>query len=281
MINIHKNLWYVKRGKEDLAYMTYYEDNKAFESRKETGLSWAKAKEGITIPNNPIQGHIISESVSRWSTSNKLFRVIDPRDFIVEVPTGNISTLLKYTTVINGVIQEECVWGREGNNHILLPKGSEPYELSITQAEVMSNTVSTKNLPLKSIIRFHVEDNYEYVYLGKYKFTWEALSKGYKPRTGSWWSHRVRDYDSKGTDPQLIEDSKWVDVFVPLKEGIYCYTEVKVSCKVIDTGKISRKYLAVPPKGLYCPTRVANLFTQSNDTWLDISLHSYRSKHGN
>lgn len=281
MITIHKNLWYVRRGNEDLAYMTYYEENKAFESRRETGLSWARAKEGITIPNDPIKGHVISESVSRWSTSNKLFRVIDPRGFVVEVPTGNISTLLKYTTVINGTIQEDCVWGREGSNHILLPKGSEPYRLSTTQTEIMLHKVPTKNLPLKSIVKFHVEDTCEYVYLGRYKFTWEAVSKRYKSLTSGWssWAYRREpDYDSEGVNPQLVEDTKWVDVFVPLKEGTYHSTEVKNSCKVINTGKVAKKDFTIGKKGIYCPERVRNLFTNNDDTWLDVSLHSCKIK---
>ena len=41
MIKIHKQLWYVLgKDLDNLAYMTYYENNKAFEKRKDTGIGW-------------------------------------------------------------------------------------------------------------------------------------------------------------------------------------------------------------------------------------------------
>lgn len=47
MINIPKQLWYVVASsrEENLAYMTYYEDNAAFEKRKTTGMDWAYRSE--------------------------------------------------------------------------------------------------------------------------------------------------------------------------------------------------------------------------------------------
>lgn len=146
MIKIHNKLWFVKRvspykdDDKDLAYMTYYEDNSAFEARKETGTSWAEwGKRGTVltsavpeiVDNNPVSGFKIGDSVSRWSTQNKLFRVRDPRGFVVEVPTGNISTILQHTAVLQGEIQGECVWAREGSNHILLSVDSEPYKAAL------------------------------------------------------------------------------------------------------------------------------------------------------
>lgn len=132
-IKIYKNIWFVKRGtKDDLAYMTQVdESNSAFMNKVETGCKWAgvsvDTSSGEYLENAPVEGFYIGSSVSRWTTSNKLFRVKDPRGFVVEVPTDNIATLLHLTTVKNGVVQEKCVWGRDGANHILLPVNSEPY----------------------------------------------------------------------------------------------------------------------------------------------------------
>jgi hypothetical protein len=76
MLKIYDKLWYIKRGGTDLAYMTYYEKNKAFEKRKSTGISWACTKEGDDIiDNTPVEGFTVGQSVSRWTTSNKVFRV--------------------------------------------------------------------------------------------------------------------------------------------------------------------------------------------------------------
>ena len=120
--------------------MTYYEDNSAFRKRMRTGLSWAKfgtgkQDDGHVIDNNSVSGFEICESVSRWSTQNKVFRIKDPRGFVVEVPSGNIPSILSCTTVVNGIIQEECIWARQGQDHILLPVTSKPYQEAVINTE--------------------------------------------------------------------------------------------------------------------------------------------------
>lgn len=152
-MKIHDKLWYVihKNSQENLAYMTQVDENKSsFLSKVKTGCQWAgyqcDVDSGVTIDNKPISGFYIGSSVSRWSTSNKLFRVKDPRGFTVEVPTDNIATLLHITTVQNGVVQKECVWGRDGVNHILLPVNSEPYLEAKKTIVSSKDYISTKNL---------------------------------------------------------------------------------------------------------------------------------------
>lgn len=71
----------------------------------------AKHGEEFISDNTPTTGFYVGSSVSRWSTSNKLFRVKDPRGFTVEIPTDNLATLLHHTTVVKGVVQEACCWG--------------------------------------------------------------------------------------------------------------------------------------------------------------------------
>ena|GEM_PF-3759231 len=206
MIKIYDKLWYIvnpsRAEKEDnLAYMTYWENNEAFRKRKETGTSWARNEkynyqtreyegeevgEGEIIDNTPVKGVYIGSSVSRWSTSNKLFRVKDPRGFTVEVPTDNISTLLHLTTVINGLIQEECVWAREGNNHILLPVNSEPYLETIGKMDLISNgLIKLSDLKSGDAVKLF-EDESKYVYLGKGKVTWTISPYDYVFVKGRW-----------------------------------------------------------------------------------------------
>lgn len=196
MINIPKQLWYViaPKREDSLAYMTYYEDNEAFNKRKSTGVSWASSSgrtwnpttrqhdydfdvEGVVIDNSPVEGVYIGSSVSRWSTSNKLFRVKDPRGFTVEVPTDNIATLLHLTTVTNGVVKEPCVWGREGNNHILLPVNSEPYLDTLEKMDTLANKlIKVKDLQAGDMIELFDDSNtWEYVYLGRAKITWKVI----------------------------------------------------------------------------------------------------------
>lgn len=190
MIKIYDKLWYVVDASRDdnLAYMTYYQDNAAFEKRKQTGVSWARRRKTgrnsdgssgyfttdgkeYTCDNTPTTGFYIGDSVSRWSTSNKLFRVKDPRGFTVEVPTGNISTLLHHTTVNRGVVQEPCVWGREGSNHILLPVDSDPYRKGCKNMEVLAApNKSIKDIPYGSKVKL-TGSNVEYTFVGRGQFT--------------------------------------------------------------------------------------------------------------
>lgn len=232
MIKIHKQLWYiVALDREDtLSYMTYYEDNEAFEKRKSTGSSWAKGRETkwnpetkkyeviekrtpteAIIDNSPVKGIYIGSSVSRWSTSNKLFRVTDPRGFTLEVPTDNIATLLHLTTVINGVVQEECVWGREGNNHILLPVNSEPYLETLDKMDTLANKlIKVSELKVGDVVKFFECDT-EYTYMGKGKPTWKIKPYEYGSRQ---WNFNHSDSEKKCLQEFEHTHSKYENVFI-------------------------------------------------------------------
>jgi len=193
-MRIHDRIWIVKalHKDKDLSYMTYVGPKSALEKRKETGRSWAmprtqkwdaNLKKYVDIPftkppefeyeNEPLEGFFIAESVARWSTQNKLFRVRDPRGFVVEVPTGNISTLLKYTTVSKGFIQEKCLWGREGPNHVLIPDGSDYYKDAMKHEKKMrSGKISGNQMNSGDLL----QDGHgnEFVYIGRYKISYRV-----------------------------------------------------------------------------------------------------------
>lgn len=60
--------------------------------------------------NVPTTGFKIVDTVSRYSTSNKFWLVLDPRGVKFEISTGVFETLIMNTTIVKGVIQEPCVW---------------------------------------------------------------------------------------------------------------------------------------------------------------------------
>lgn len=267
MIKIHNKLWYVctKRDRDDesLAYMTHYAEDEAFNKRVSTGASWAGVdyKErnedcGVVIENTPTKGFYIGDSVSRWSTSNKLFRVTDPRGFMVEVPTGNISTLLHHTTVVNGVVDSECVWGREGNNHILLPINSEPYLITLDQMDTLANKlISIKDIKAGDWVKFF-EDKHGYYYLGKVKATWNV--RGYNYSYGGW-SSRGRE-QVYGEWVEVVDD-KWVDLFL---RPWYSNGELRYSVETPSKPKIVEivKHEPISPEieqiSWYAPDRITN-----------------------
>jgi len=183
-IKIYDKIWVIKqgnfdytngygtpvifKGENDLAYMCQFENNSSFQKKKETGQKWSRNpnKNGTVYDNIPLEGFKLGKSVSRWSTSNKLFRLEDPRGFTVEISTGNLEMLMRDVTIVKGVIQGKCVWGREDGN-ILLSTQSQPYLDSISMgADALANRPTIKNLKIGDLVKLEKGD--ELVYVGKY-----------------------------------------------------------------------------------------------------------------
>ena len=62
------------------------------------------------IKNIPMCGFKISRSVSRTKTSNKLWRIEDPRGFELEISTSNMEDILSEGTVIKNEIHGTLRW---------------------------------------------------------------------------------------------------------------------------------------------------------------------------
>lgn len=60
--------------------------------------------------NDPVAGIKVCGFKSRYSTSNKLILVEDPRGGKFEVKVESFVDLMSEVTVINGVIQDKCIW---------------------------------------------------------------------------------------------------------------------------------------------------------------------------
>lgn len=277
MIKIHDKLWVVKSnrkdyGDSDLSYMTYHEDNNACEKRKETGRSWAKCGDSNPVEslydNTPVDGMKIQECVGRWSTQNKVFRVRDPRGFVVEIPSGNLSTLLSCTTVAKSIVQEPCVWGREGNSHILLPVGSEPYMEAKEDSKTFNGMVTLGKLEPRDIVMFSVDDSMEYIFFGKVKITWKGTVKRAVEESADRWGGKYYNINPE-TDPieeeSLQKDTIWVGLFrsVDRVQGGKEYRwEIKGSGKYVKTGMKTRSMLLAKPEDIdvHPPERVLNKF---------------------
>ena len=65
----------------------------------------------LLLDNAPLHGFRIQKFVSRYSTSNKLWRILDPRGFELEVSTPCLDELMGDTDILKGgIIVEKCVW---------------------------------------------------------------------------------------------------------------------------------------------------------------------------
>lgn len=271
MIKIYDKLWYITDDtrEDNLSYLCQYETTESGEvaanvkKMQATGRGWIrgenKDKSGTVIDNIPTKNIYVGCSVSRWSTSNKLFRVTDPRGFTIEIPTDNLATLLHHTTVVKGVVQEECVWGKDGNNHILLPINSEPYRLSREQQNVLDNKlISVKDIKVGDWVKFFGDDT-EYYFFGRVKLTWNV--RGRRSRYYYNWSSREQK-DEEYTDWYEIEDNKYVNLFLRFHkyndDGIF-YAETPTNPKIVEVLRNNVIDIDLKDVGwLYAPERVTN-----------------------
>lgn len=288
-----------------LAYMAPYEETKegsptsSVAKMQSTGRSWAtvreqtvyKKKEGATweyvydennrpiidriepakegeeaiVENLPTTGFYVGCSVSRWSTSNKLFRVQDPRGFTVEIPTDNLATLLHHTTVVKGVVQDLCVWGREGNNHILLPINSEPYLITLDQMDTLENKlISVKDLKVGDWVKMF-NDDIEYYFAGKMKGTWSLRGE----RRNYHYTGYGKSTDTYSSSIE-VKDDKWSDVF--LSKCTYTdedkwYVESPSKPKIVRVIRNEPMSLSTEQYIWYCPERVKNKTGLNNGDW--------------
>lgn len=131
-----------------------------------------------TLSNSFEEGFKIVGYRSRYSTSNKLLEVEDPRGFRLEISVENLIEIVKHTTIKKGIIQAKAAWTRYGAAYLVVEgtpsyrkwyaKVTAPVPLkrtmsSLTPGDIISET-STRN----------TSKDY-YLYLGKANVTINAL----------------------------------------------------------------------------------------------------------
>jgi len=74
------------------------------------------ARQPEIIDNIPLEGFSIDKTISRYSTSNKLWRINDPRGFPLEISTEKMFEILLNGEVKNGTIVGKYYWdfGKNG-----------------------------------------------------------------------------------------------------------------------------------------------------------------------
>jgi len=204
----------------------YKRGEKEYYARDEEGnlivdyVEPAKFGEEFIHDNNPTIGFSVGDSVCRWSTQNKLFRVKDPRGFVVEIPSGNLATLLHHCTVVKGIVQEACVWGRDGNNHILLPVNSEPYLETLSKMKKLAEALKVKDLKEGDRVKFFGSDT-EYIFCGRVRLTWRYATYRWvddptRPRKTWGWDGGYYEKVKEIFPEAEYRDGKWRNLFVSL-----------------------------------------------------------------
>ena len=154
-------------------------DKKAIESVSD----WAKYRHGNggTLPdgwepniidNTPISGFEIVSFVSRSRTDNKWFEIVDPRGFKLQISCENLLSIIRDETIVNGIIQSECVWGFEQHPHLMGVQGS-LYKDAMkekSKTETRKKVSSAKLVPGQVYQRGPVNYSQYSIYVGRVNF---------------------------------------------------------------------------------------------------------------
>lgn len=172
-----------------LAFITPYGTDKAAKQRMRTvdewstaGL-WSKPKNPKTevIKNEAVSGFRISEEIRRWSTSNVVWRIVDPRGFQLEISSGNMAYLIAETSIHEGWIDATLQWVRDGAQNYLLPVSSNEHKTYTLNTVTLNNKMGIKDITIGDHI--HTLNGTDGIYLGGYYlldfhgFSYEEKSK--------------------------------------------------------------------------------------------------------
>lgn len=150
-----------------LGFATPDNGDSASKKRKETVDNWSDRNvPRQTFKNEPMHGFKIIDTVRRYSTDNKKFRIEDPRGFELEIDAGNLFDIITKHTIVQGTIMEPMLWGRQGPNNYLISSNSEEYKFHISGAKVNSLEAGMWFLNKAGNILYRFEGRLAYNLLG-------------------------------------------------------------------------------------------------------------------
>jgi hypothetical protein len=144
------------KGSIPIGFVTPYGTDAAAKKRMSTVDSWtnnapknSKLK-NITFKNVLMAGFKLEKSQRRWSTSNVVWKVQDPRGFMFEISSDNLTNILETSTIINGEIIDKCVYGRHRGENVLLTETSPEYKDALNATSASKKSVAIKDVPVGS-----------------------------------------------------------------------------------------------------------------------------------
>ena len=217
-----------------LGFAVPYGATKAEQKRIDTVNRWSRKEEDSrVIDNRPTRGFKLLEVVSRYSTSNKLFRVLDPRGFELEISADNLLDLAMASTIVKGEIVEECVWAQH-NGVYLMPTSSDQYKFWANGKNKPKNKIEAGKYHvnvgnLLSVFRFEGIHHHTYI-----DYAHVATSHEFKSGVS-----RGAPYYSRTRD-QIIVNAYDTNVNIKMNSGnkpSYIYTEFVLD----EDGNLVRK----------------------------------------
>lgn len=156
-----------------LSYHTPWGEDTAAKKRISTVDSWVNTSQanltkiGTYIINNvPLRGFKLTGSIDlSFQGGFDKWQVEDPRGFLSVIPGDNLASILSTTVVVNGEIQDACIWARQGSKSLLIPVSSPQYKQAVTNTLVSKTKTSWHDVKFGYTIR--LQNGIEGIYLGK------------------------------------------------------------------------------------------------------------------
>lgn len=158
-----------------LGFITPWGIDAAAKKRMSSVDSWAgggyygrtKKLEPAIIDNIPMVGFRLTKDIrtGQYGAVDK-WRIEDPRGFELEITSPNLAELLSLGTFEKGEILDQCLWGRDGANNVLVSIESEIYKEAVVSTQIANSTASWKDVKIGHNIV--LQNGVNGVYLGKY-----------------------------------------------------------------------------------------------------------------
>lgn len=171
----------VYRSTEEILGFMVVADNestKTFQKAKERADSWTHNSSNplspLYVDNTPRTGFRLITNVSRYSTSNVVWRIMHPEGFEFEITSDNMCDLLETNTIVEGEFQDELFFT---HNRKLVNQKTKLFAEMIRQEEKKKETIEkVKELEPGCIIAVPNQYSYrnpppppdKYVYCGKF-----------------------------------------------------------------------------------------------------------------
>lgn len=231
-VGFQKNRYNSTDDQRLLGFATYVEDNAKFQKRKETVDKWSDNDiKPIYIENKPLHGFKIVDTVSRWSTNNKLFRVLDPRGFEFEITAENLFDIIQNAGVVKGMITEAMLLARpahhSGKNY-LLSENSDEYK------NYLKGPAAKAKMVPGNLMSHPGHKDIIYRYEGK--FAYNILNNDVK-RTDPYYNRRYGYWSQQADKNDFSKVSTEVVYTVDRKQDkpVMVYTEFRI----YDDGEIT------------------------------------------
>lgn len=164
-----------KREDYLLAFATY-KDKKGKLAKEKSFNTWIDHNIALKeYTNSPLEGFKLHSLTQRsrelFGSGRHVWRVEDPRGFILEISSENLQAIIETSSLKESVICSPCVWAWSGQYLSLIPINSDLYKDTISNKERHQKKVSKKDVKIGNILI--LKDGSEVIYYGR----WWILEK--------------------------------------------------------------------------------------------------------